>query len=51
MLDNLRYVHGVKLVVGWTIYFTTMELIISWTSSRGVELMASNEGGEGKGTD
>ena len=47
MSDNLHYIHGVWLVVRLTIYFTntevSMEATVSWTSSRGVELMASNE--------
>ena len=47
MSDNLHYIHGVWLVVCLTIYFTnteaSTEATVSWTSSRGVELMASNE--------
>ena len=47
MSDNLHYIHGVWLVVCPTIYFTnteaSTEATVSWTSSRGVELMASNE--------
>ena len=47
MSDNLHYIHGVWLVVRPTIYFTnteaSTEATVSWTSSRGVELIASNE--------
>ena len=43
MLNNICYKHGVWLVACPTIYFTNMEATISWTSSQGIELMASNE--------
>ena len=43
MLDNLHYKYGVWLVVRPTIYFTNMEATVSWTNSRGVKVMASNE--------
>ena len=43
MPDNLRYIHGVWLVVRPTIYFTNTEATVSWTSSRGVELMATEQ--------
>ena len=43
MPDNLHYIHGVWLVVRPTIYFTSTEATVSWTSRRGVELIASNE--------
>ena len=37
MLNNLRYIHGVWLVVRPTMYFTNTEATVSWTSSWGVE--------------
>ena len=38
MPNNLHYIHGVSLV-----YFTNTEATVNLTSSRGVELMASNK--------
>jgi len=35
--------HSDWLVVRLTIYFTNTEATVRWTSSQGVELMASNE--------
>ena len=48
------YATYTQWLVSRTLYdFTNTEATVSWTSSRGVELMASNKdkGGEGKGTD
>ena len=43
MPDNLHYIHDVWLVVRPTIYFTNTEATVSWTSSQGVELMATEQ--------
>ena len=53
MFHNLNYTHGDWLVVCLTIYITNTEATVSWTSSWGIKLKASNEdkGGEGKGSD
>ena len=43
MLANLCYIHDIWLVIRLTIYFTSTEATVSWTSSWGVQLMASNK--------